>query len=491
MKLCSCCLTLAFAAALTVHISPCQAQQKDWPTVQGNNARHGWSRCEPAKAYRLRWYWTHEKTFATRDLTDLPARDVARINRMVQPVVSDGRVYFGSINGTFYCLDLQTGRELWRKATAGPINYAGAVAQGRAVFTSGDGKIYACDAATGQTAWSFQTGAALMVAPLIADGTVYVGSRDGLLYAIHLESGKAKWKYQSDAPILCTAATDGRRIFLANEAGRFIALNPDTGRPLWTRQTQLGSTRHYWPVVAGDSVIFRASSISVNAEHCQARSLLGKHSDMPWARVEPMLIELLKNHPEEETFFVLDAGTGTKRFTAPVGLLSRHGDTPPPPVVNPEGDVYTWFLTTESSMRRMGFGSLTSHDVGRLDLETGRIRSPMPEDARARHLRNCTDDYNFLTGAGSFLCGHHTRPTMLMPLVETATRKPLFFVPQWGGVKRVPFESAKLPQRRPLIRYGQDRNLGRGYSSLVVLDGVVLVNLFGRRNGIACWEAVQ
>lgn len=466
---------------------PAAGEQQDWPTVQGDNARTGWSKAGPGGQYQRRWWWVHEKTFTGDDMTALPERSVARLNRLVQPVVADGRVMFGSTNGRLYCLSLDTGQELWRYATEGPITHTAAVAAGRCVVTSGDGRIHAVEAATGRRLWTFQTGAALMVAPLIEDGTVYAGSRDGTFYAIDARSGELRWSHKTAAPILCTAATDGRRVYFGNEAGTLFALTADTGRVAWTHQTPLGSTRHYWPVVTGGKVIFRVASIGPNAEHSKVRDLVARHNGEPWPKVEPLVVDLLTEHPEEETFLVLDARTGRKPRVFPVGLLSRHGDVPPPPIVHPAGEVYAWLLTTNSSMRRSGFGAPTSHDIGRVDLDTGQVRSPMPPGSRAVHLRNCTDDYNFLTGAGAYIAGHHTRPTMLMPIEKTDRRRSITLVGQWGP--SFPWmDDLTLPDRRTVVRYGGDHNLGRGYSGLVVLDDTILVNLFGRRMGILCWE---
>jgi outer membrane protein assembly factor BamB len=58
------------------------------------------------------------------------------------PVVSGGRVYFGSSDHSFYCLDAATGKQLWRMKTGGEIIAAPVVADGRIFIASLDGTLY-------------------------------------------------------------------------------------------------------------------------------------------------------------------------------------------------------------------------------------------------------------------------------------------------------------------------------------------------------------
>jgi tetratricopeptide (TPR) repeat protein len=55
--------------------------------------------------------------------------------------VADGKVYIGSIEEDFYCLDACTGKILWKYET-GPIYSAPAISQGRVLISSTDGNLY-------------------------------------------------------------------------------------------------------------------------------------------------------------------------------------------------------------------------------------------------------------------------------------------------------------------------------------------------------------
>lgn len=177
------------------------------------------------------------------------------------PVVADGVVYFGALDGHLHALDAASGRELWKfksrmpiactpavdggtvyfvsstgalaalDAATGAVRWvfateferrfearglhgypspaqtvpdawdvftsSPAVAGGKVFFGCGDGGIYAVDAATGVLQWQHRTGDVVHASPAVADGTVFVGSWDSRLYALDIESGLLKWSFQA------------------------------------------------------------------------------------------------------------------------------------------------------------------------------------------------------------------------------------------------------------------------------------------------------
>ena len=63
------------------------------------------------------------------------------------PTVDGPRVYFGSTNYNFYCLDLASGRTLWEFATGDRIKGDPTIVDGVVYFGSYDGHFYALGAA--------------------------------------------------------------------------------------------------------------------------------------------------------------------------------------------------------------------------------------------------------------------------------------------------------------------------------------------------------
>ncbi|HHH75967.1 MAG TPA: hypothetical protein ENL03_02945, partial [Phycisphaerae bacterium] len=170
------------------------------------------------------------------------------------PVVADGKVYFGSDDGYLYCLDLQTGREIWKSQGAlrdrnvlgnkriissWPVRCAPIVADGKVFFTAGifpsmGVSRYQLDATTGKVIWqsdetlttSHQGYPALIDGQLVVPGgrarpifydwqtgqytreistlfgTPFVSGIEGLFIQNHWITGKAMGKYEYGKPNL-------------------------------------------------------------------------------------------------------------------------------------------------------------------------------------------------------------------------------------------------------------------------------------------------
>ena len=65
------------------------------------------------------------------------------------PAVSDGKVYIGSDDDSFYCLDADNGTEIWNYATGDWVDSSPAVSDGKVYFGSLDYKMYCLDAGDG------------------------------------------------------------------------------------------------------------------------------------------------------------------------------------------------------------------------------------------------------------------------------------------------------------------------------------------------------
>ncbi len=115
--------------------------------------------------------------------------DVATVREVLlcSPAVWERKAYIGSDHGEMYCLDLDSGEELWSFQAGGAIRSAPSVSarDGVLYFGCDDGHLYALDARTGKPGWQFRTGGKIGCSPCPADGAVYVGSDDGNVYALH------------------------------------------------------------------------------------------------------------------------------------------------------------------------------------------------------------------------------------------------------------------------------------------------------------------
>jgi eukaryotic-like serine/threonine-protein kinase len=137
------------------------------------------------------------------------------------PAVADGIVYYLSYDRALYAVAADTGAVKWLFATSGERRFEAkglhglaptdqniadpmdtylsspAVFNGRVYFGSSDGHVYAVDAKSGVLSWSFLTKDVVHASPAIANNTVYIGSWDSYLYALDAETGAEKWRFKT------------------------------------------------------------------------------------------------------------------------------------------------------------------------------------------------------------------------------------------------------------------------------------------------------
>lgn len=121
----------------------------DWPTYRYDARRSGCSPDAVAPALALSWQ------------QHLPAYQVAFPNEERQqfdpshePVCADGILVVGCpADGSVRAFATDSGKELWRFATEGPVRLAPVLHQGRVLFGSDDGRFHCLDLATGKSLW--------------------------------------------------------------------------------------------------------------------------------------------------------------------------------------------------------------------------------------------------------------------------------------------------------------------------------------------------
>src|SRR5712671_5219844 len=85
----------------------------------------------------------------------------------------------------------------WKVRTGGMLIGSPAVAQGKVYFGSTDGSLYAVDSESGVQQWKFDAKSRIPSSPAVAGGMVYFGAYDGNFYAVDASTGALKWKFQT------------------------------------------------------------------------------------------------------------------------------------------------------------------------------------------------------------------------------------------------------------------------------------------------------
>ncbi|HWA06371.1 MAG TPA: PQQ-binding-like beta-propeller repeat protein [Ignavibacteria bacterium] len=124
------------------------------------------------------------------------------------PVLYEGYVYFGSLNGNFYKIELNSGKMVWKFSSKGQIHSTCAIKGSIAVFGNDKGYIYGIDIKSGTEVWKAETEMPVISAPLINNDVVYIGCNDSNYYALSLDSGLVMWKINLHSKLIGGSAID-------------------------------------------------------------------------------------------------------------------------------------------------------------------------------------------------------------------------------------------------------------------------------------------
>jgi len=159
------------------------SRSKDWVQFRGAGGR-GVSSSRIAPPLGLRWK------------IKLQDND-KRILSLNPPVVIGDTIYFGSDDGNFYALDVESGYMRWVFKSGAEINSIPYADKDQVYFGSKDGKLYALSRETGQEIWTFQTQSQInSQVERYGDYIIFVGDSD----AIYFLSPDGKEQFSLDNP---------------------------------------------------------------------------------------------------------------------------------------------------------------------------------------------------------------------------------------------------------------------------------------------------
>jgi hypothetical protein len=344
--------------ALAGAVDAVSQDPSEWPMAGGNPQRTSRTPEEIRGRLSPAWYRPIEPY--------IPAK--------VQIVAANGLLYVSTARG-LYALDAETGEIAWIYPTQLPLGHSPTIYSGRAYVGGLDHKIHAVNALTGALLWTFETkpdgiGAGFSTNPLVLDldgqTMIFAGNRDGWMYAVRDDGAQPTliWSFQTGGPILLSAAYQGGTIYFASNDSYAYALNARTGQLVW-RSAKLPSAgfHSWWPVVAGDAVIFPATRAYRFFIPPQTPPDPLANDDPPYA--PPMgsvlpdgtmdatqALQYLEERPWRRVYYVLDTQTGqeiTFDFDqdgmpeyAPFLKVGTNSGTVYPAVVAADGTIFTF-----------------------------------------------------------------------------------------------------------------------------------------------------
>ena len=241
---------------------PSNMAHTNWPVYRGDAQARGVAPCDLPERPELLWQFRVEGgafeatpvildgTIYIGDLDGkLYALDLATgdkrweftapsgIGFNASPAVRDGLVYVGDLFGQFYAVHADTGKLAWQYQAQAEINSSANFHGDHVLFGSQDATLYCLKAKTdkpeGELVWSYQIGDQIRCSPTIVEGRVFLAGCDGVLHIVDVTKGEKIDGVDIEGPTGATPAALGDRVFFGTESGTFFAVDWKEARIAW------------------------------------------------------------------------------------------------------------------------------------------------------------------------------------------------------------------------------------------------------------------
>ncbi len=190
------------------------------------------------------------------------------------PRIFQDIVYQGSLAGTMYAYDLETGRIIWsadeKTALNGPVEYF----NDHVVYGGENGRLFVRHYLTGKLRYSIDLASPIESAPVYFKGRLLIYLRGHQLVHMDAETGKILWVYKRAVTVSTTLQRTSRPLVLDNKIivgfadGYVGALSIEEGLLLW--ETRLAENTKFVdidlnPIVAGGTVVTGSPSGELKA----------------------------------------------------------------------------------------------------------------------------------------------------------------------------------------------------------------------------------
>ena len=204
-------LPVVFLAFLGIHlVFASVASAADWPMWRYDAGRTAVSPETLPAELHLQWV----RRLAAPAPAWPASQTKLQFDASYEPVVCGKRVFVGSmVSDRVTTYDTETGKELWRFYTDGPVRFAPVAWKDRVAFVSDDGYLTCLDATSGKAIWRVRGGPSdrrvvgndrlismwpARGAPVLADGTIYFAAgiwpfMGIFIHAVDAETGRVVW----------------------------------------------------------------------------------------------------------------------------------------------------------------------------------------------------------------------------------------------------------------------------------------------------------
>jgi len=423
------------------------ARADDWPQLQHDAGRTGRTLDSVPPPYRARWIWMGPaRTLRNKDSQagwpdDLTARAgysypilssvPFTICDSVQPVLSAGRIFVGTMDGNAYGIDANDGSTSWTASIPGGTISTAAVSGSVVVFVTVTGQVVGLNVAGGTQAWIYDSGRSITGAPCLAGSAVVVADHAGYVTALNPANGSVNWRTRLAAPVHGGIASDGSSVYVGAENLVFYKLSLATGTVQASHGLRGQSFRMLWPTVFGGRVYGHTLTTPVIGSEYVMESLMAGSPDL--ATEEANIARWLTGDTNGGAWpdagsdwrhlFAMNTGDLSEPFTVLAGPADGCGVPTPASVVDNSDRVLTYFKTRYPKLTKLGaFGTNYSIDVAGIDTANGR-RVPIDNGRLANPWPWETDNLYAMSVGGTFLwLRQNFRGTQVINLADSTTR---------------------------------------------------------------------
>lgn len=234
------------------------------------------------------------------------------------PAVKDGRVYIGDVSGNVHCVDAANGDVKWSYTpeTGGEI-VSGCNFHGDNILVAAQGMPVTCLNPKGEKVWEFAIDGGSNGCPTVSGDVVFASGCDSQFHAIDAKKGEGLWAVDIGGQAAATIAVSGDTAYVGTVTNLVVAVDLKGKKKLWEFEPKDKAQAFY------SSAAVTADLVIVGSRDQKVYALDRKTGEEKWSFVTEGMVDpspvvaggrvYVGCLSQTAEFYVLDAKTGKKK----------------------------------------------------------------------------------------------------------------------------------------------------------------------------------
>jgi outer membrane protein assembly factor BamB len=149
------------------------------------------------------------------------------------PAVEGDRLYFGTQQAGFLCVDWRKKEIVWRFTDndgLGTVSGNACIIDDRVIFADDTRRVHALRKADGEVLWQTPLRTGVFASPLVVGQLVFIGDKAGRLYALDRGTGTIVWEREFQGGFQASPAVGFGRLVIASDEGVIYCLGKRTSK---------------------------------------------------------------------------------------------------------------------------------------------------------------------------------------------------------------------------------------------------------------------